>query len=171
MGRRRAWKRAPSARSYCVAVTSCCREFAARGKAPATMRWVAAWSRTGPDTVGMVTVMCCCRARWRAGSYGTRSCQQRHRMRHQARPRVRIARGGVVPAVAGAGVEVLRPGVVVAGAVRQRDERLAQPLVAGPAEAGGFAFAGLDRDGGLAGVGGERVAGWVALAAVADLRQ
>ena len=25
----------------------------------------------GPDGVGMVTVMCCCRARWRAGSYGS----------------------------------------------------------------------------------------------------
>jgi hypothetical protein len=35
--------------------------------APA-IRWVAARSGTGPDGVGMVTVMCCCRARWRAGS-------------------------------------------------------------------------------------------------------
>jgi hypothetical protein len=32
-------------------------------------------------------------------------------------------------------------------------------------------LAGLDGDGGLAGVGGERVAGWVAGAAVADLGQ
>ena len=38
-------------------------------------------------------------------------------------------------------------------------------------KAGGFVFAGLLGDGGLAGVGGERVAGWVARAAVADLRQ
>src|ERR1019366_10211304 len=79
--------------------------------------------------------------------------------------------GMVVPALAGAGVEVLGPGVVVAGAVRQRADRPAQALVALPAEAGGFVFAGLLRDGGLAGVGGERVAGWVARAAVADLRQ
>ena len=75
----------------------------------------------------------------------------------------------VVPAADCGGVEVLRPGVVVAAGVRQRDERLAQALVAGPAEAGGSAFAGLDRDSGLAGVGGERVAGGVAPAAVADL--
>ena len=47
----------------------------------------------GPDGVGMLTVMCCCRPRWRAGSYGVRSCQQRHTIRHQARPRVRSARG------------------------------------------------------------------------------
>jgi hypothetical protein len=61
------------------------------------IRWVAARSGRGPDGVGMVTVMCCCRARWRAGSYGIRSCQQRHRIRHQARPRVRIARGWSCP--------------------------------------------------------------------------
>ena len=59
----------------------------------------------------------------------------------------------------------------MAGAVGERAERVAQPLVARPAEAGGLAFAGLDRDGGLAGVGGERVAGRVAGAAVADLGQ
>ena len=77
----------------------------------------------------------------------------------------------VVAAGAGGGVAVGRPGVPVAGAVRQRAERAAQPLVAAPAEAGGFAFAGLDRDRGLAGVGGERVTGGVARAAVADLGQ
>ena len=44
-------------------------------------------------------------------------------------------------------------------------------LLHAPAEGRGFAFAGLDRDGGLAGVGGERVAGRVARAAVADLGQ
>ena len=79
--------------------------------------------------------------------------------------------GVVVPAGVGGGVEVVRPWVVVAAGVRERDECLAQALVAGPAEAGGLAFAGLDRDGGLAGVGGERVAGGVAAAAVADLGQ
>ena len=77
----------------------------------------------------------------------------------------------VVPAGVGGAVEVVRPRVVVAAGVRERDERLAQALVAGPAEAGGFAFAGLDRDGGLPGVGGERVPGGVARAAVADLGQ
>ena len=77
----------------------------------------------------------------------------------------------VVPASEGGGVEVLRPWVAVAAGVRERDERLAQALVARPAETGGSAFAGLDCDGCLAGVGGERVAGGVARAAVADLRQ
>jgi hypothetical protein len=76
-----------------------------------------------------------------------------------------------VPAATGGGAEVLRPGVVVASSVRQRADRPAQALVAGPSEGGGSAFAGLDRDGGLADGGGERVAGWVARAAVADLRQ
>src|ERR1039457_2401495 len=76
-----------------------------------------------------------------------------------------------MPAGAGGGVDVLGPGVPVAGAVSQRAERGAQALVAAPAKARGFAFAGLDRDGGLAGVAGERITGWVAGAAVADLRQ
>src|SRR5450755_4588321 len=84
----------------------------------------------------------------------------------------RAQRAGVVlPAGEGTGVEVLRPGVVVAGAVRQRVKRLAQALVAPPAETGGLALAGLDRHGGLAGVAGERVARRVACAAVADLGQ
>jgi hypothetical protein len=60
--------------------------------APA-IRSVAARSGRGPDGVGMVTAMCCCRPRWRAGSYGVRSCQQRHTIRHHARPTVRSARG------------------------------------------------------------------------------
>jgi hypothetical protein len=62
--------------------------------APA-IRWVAARSGWGPEVVGMMTVMCCCSARWRAGSYGTPSCQHCHTIRHQARPRVRSARGCV----------------------------------------------------------------------------
>ena len=57
----------------------------------------------------------------------------------------------------------------VAGAVSQRAERAAQPLVAAPAEARGLAFAGLHRDRGLAGVAGERVTGGVAGTAVAHL--
>ncbi len=77
----------------------------------------------------------------------------------------------VVPAGVGGGVEVVRPRVVVAAGVRERDECLAQAFVAGPPEGGRLAFAGLDRDGGLAGVGGERVAGGVAASAVADLGQ
>ena len=64
--------------------------------APA-IRWVAAVSGRGPDEVGIVTVAWRCSARWRAGSYGTRSCQQRHTIRHQPRPRVRIARGWSCP--------------------------------------------------------------------------
>ena len=59
----------------------------------------------------------------------------------------------------------------MAGAVGQGAERATQPLVAAPAEAGCLALAGLDRDGGLAGVGGERVTGRVTRAAVADLGQ
>src|SRR5664279_1557042 len=59
----------------------------------------------------------------------------------------------------------------VTGAVRECAERATQPLIAAPPEVGCLAFAGLDSDGGLAGVSGERVAGWVAGAAVADLGQ
>ena len=44
--------------------------------------------------------------------------------------------GVVVAAADRAGVVVGGPGVVVAAAVGERDERVAQPLVAGPAEAG-----------------------------------
>ena len=79
-------------------------------------------------------------------------------------------RAGVVVAAGDrAGVVVGRPGVPVAGGVGERAERVAQAFVACPAEAGDLAFAGLDRDRGLAGVAGERVAGGVAGAAVADL--
>ena len=63
-----------------------------------------------------------------------------------------------VAALAGLGVEVLGPGMPVAAAVRQPAERDAQALVARPSEPGRFPFAGLVGDGGLAGVGGERVA-------------
>ena len=52
------------------------------------------------------------------------------------------------------GVVVGGPGVPLAGAVGQNAERVAQALVARPAEAGDLALAGLDRDGGLAGVRG-----------------
>jgi len=47
----------------------------------------------------------------------------------------------------------------VAAAVRQPAERDAQAFVARPPEPGRFPFAGLVSDGGLAGVGRERVAG------------
>jgi len=73
-----------------------------------------------------------------------------------------------VGAAAGAGalVDVGGPGVVVAAGVGEGADRVAEVVVAGPAEAGAFGFAGFDGDGGLAGVGGE---GGVAVAAVADL--
>jgi hypothetical protein len=45
----------------------------------------------------------------------------------------------------------------VAGAVGKHAERVAQAVVAGVAEGGVLAFAGLDRDRGLAAVGCERV--------------
>ena len=64
----------------------------------------------------------------------------------------------VVAAGVGGGVVVGGPWVPVAGGVGQRAERVAQPLVARPAEACDLAFAGFDRDRGLAGVAGERVA-------------
>ena len=77
----------------------------------------------------------------------------------------------VVAAGSGGGVVVGRPGMPVRVLSASVRERVAQPLVARPAEAGGLALAGLDRDGGLAGVAGERVAVWVASAAVTDLCQ
>ena len=56
------------------------------------MRWVARRSGRGPDGVGMVTVMCCCRARVAGGVVRGVVCQQRQMIRLQARPRVRSAR-------------------------------------------------------------------------------
>ena len=70
-----------------------------------------------------------------------------------------------------AGVVVGRPGMPVPGAVGERRERVAQPLVARPPEAGRLALAGLDRHRGLAGVAGERVTVRVAGAAITDLCQ
>ena len=66
---------------------------ALRVTAAPAIRWVAAVSGRGPEGVGMVTVTWRCSAWWRAGSYGTPSCQHCHTIRHQARPRVRSARG------------------------------------------------------------------------------
>ena len=40
-----------------------------------SIRWVAAVSGWGPDAAGIVTETCCCRPRWRAGSYGVRPCE------------------------------------------------------------------------------------------------
>ena len=68
--------------------------------------------------------------------------------------------GVVGAAVARAVVDVVGPGVPVAGAVGEDGEVVAQAFVAGPAEADGAVFAGLFGDGGLAGVGGERVVVW-----------
>jgi hypothetical protein len=69
----------------------------------------------------------------------------------------------------GAGVDVGGPGVVVAAGVGHGRDRVAESVVACPAEAGVFGFAGFDGDGGLAAVGGECPVGGVALAGVADL--
>jgi hypothetical protein len=69
------------------------------------------------------------------------------------------------------GVAVSGPGVPELAGVCQDRERVAQPVVARPAELRGLALARLHRDGGLAGVGGDRVAVGVARAAVADLSQ
>ena len=77
----------------------------------------------------------------------------------------------VVAALAGVGVAVGGPWVPAAGAVREGGERVAQSLVACPSELRVFAFAGLDRDRCLAGVGGDRVPVRVAAPAVADLAQ
>src|ERR1700761_2020566 len=77
----------------------------------------------------------------------------------------------VVAAGSGRGVAVLGPGVPVTSRVGEGAGRGSQPLVAAVAEGRDLLFAGFDRDGGHAGVGGERVRGGVALAAVADLGQ
>lgn len=80
--------------------------------APA-IAWVAARSGTGPEVVGMVTVMCRCSSGGRRGHmviYGTLSCQQGHTTRYQARPEVRGARGWSCPR-GGGSVEILCPGV------------------------------------------------------------
>ncbi len=53
-------------------------------------------------------------------------------------------------------VDLGGPGVVVAAGVGHRRDRVAQAMVPCPAKAGAFGLAGLDRDGGLAAVGGER---------------
>src|SRR5688500_16839305 len=74
-------------------------------------------------------------------------------------------------ACSGAAVDVGGPWVVVAAGVGERADRGAQPVVAGPAEAGALGLARFDRDGGLAAVGGERGDGRVAGAAVADLAE
>ncbi len=77
----------------------------------------------------------------------------------------------VVPAATGVGVAVSGPRVPHLGGVREDGQRFAQAFVARPAEGRVLAFAGLDGDGGLAGVGSDRVAVGVAGAAVADLGQ
>lgn len=65
--------------------------------------------------------------------------------------------GVVLSAGGGVSVAPAGPGVPVAGGVGEHGEVCAQAFVAGAAEAGGPAFAGFDRDWGLAGVGGERL--------------
>ena len=77
----------------------------------------------------------------------------------------------VVVALDGLGVEAVRPGVVLAGGVWKVHERAAELFVGAPAERRGLAFARLVGDGGLAGVGSERVAVRVAGGAVGDLGQ
>lgn len=72
---------------------------------------------------------------------------------------------GVVGAAwARAVVDLACPGVPVSSAVGRDARVFAQALVTGPAKLGSIARAGLDRDRGLAGVGGVRVVGWVASA-------
>src|ERR1700730_5516498 len=68
-----------------------------------------------------------------------------------------------------ADVDIGGPGIVVAAGVSEGIDRVSQAMVAGPAEASPLGLAGLDRDGGLAGVGSQGCLGWVALAAVAHL--
>ena len=72
-------------------------------------------------------------------------------------------------AFCGALVDVGGPGVVVSAAVGESGDRVSEPVVAGPAEAGAFGLAGLDGDGGLAAIGRQGLVGWVARAAVAHL--
>ena len=104
--------------------------------------------------------MCRWRARWRAGSYGHAVLPA---VPHDSAPGAADGadRAGVVmPAGAGGRVEVLRPGLpwrLVSARVQNAERRrLLQPQ----RNARVLAFAGLDRDGGLAGVAGERVPRW-----------
>ena len=73
--------------------------------------------------------------------------------------------------LAGPAVDVLGPRMPVARAVGQHGHVCSQALVTRPAEAGGRTLARLDRDRGLAGVGGQRVARGVARPVIADLGQ
>jgi hypothetical protein len=77
----------------------------------------------------------------------------------------------VVPAAAGAGVVVFSPGVPFAGCVGEGRGGVSESVVAAVSEARDFFAAGLDRDGGHAGVGGEVLGGGVAGAVIADLGQ
>jgi hypothetical protein len=69
----------------------------------------------------------------------------------------------------GALVDVVRPGSVVAACAGEGADGFARAVVAAPAEAGAFAFAGFNDDGCLAGVGCDGAAMEVAAGAVADL--
>src|SRR6266498_1551656 len=79
--------------------------------------------------------------------------------------RVRV----VAAAGAGVGVDLGRPRRGVPGVVRERGDRLAEALVARPAEVDGVVLAGLLGDRHGAGEGGDRVGAVVAWAAVAPL--
>ena len=77
----------------------------------------------------------------------------------------------LVPQVLSGGVAGSGPCVPPAAVERERPERVAQPLVAGPAELRVLALARFDRDRCLAAVGRDRVAVRVAAPAVTDLRE
>ena len=77
----------------------------------------------------------------------------------------------VVPAGEGVLADLARPGVVPPARVGEAGDGVAPAPVAGPAEAGHLALAGLDGDRALAADRLQRLARGVALAPVADLGQ
>jgi hypothetical protein len=79
--------------------------------------------------------------------------------------------GVVVPAVAGALVEVGGPGVGLAAVAGEVADGVAELFVAGPAETDNAALAGLSGGGGHAGLADQRVGGGEASAAVPDFGQ
>src|SRR4051812_6974241 len=75
----------------------------------------------------------------------------------------------VVAAGAGVGVDLGGPGAGVSAVVGEGRDRLAEALVAGPAEVHGVVFAGFVGDRGLSGEGGDGVGRVVGCAGIAPL--
>ena len=141
-----------------------------RVTAAPSIRWVAARSGRGPDGVGMVTVMCCCRRAVAGGVVGGVVLPAAPEDAAPGAAEGADARAGGRGRGRGRRRSGRRPRGASGGCCRPACRtRSAGACCSAQRKRGGLAFAGFDRDGGLAGVGGERVAGGVAAAAVADL--